>query len=341
MRGVETGSLPDDRRGGVRKKAAVFLLVVAASAVVALGGNGTGVLLPAANLEEGWARVVRMGGAAAAIAGLVALLAQRTRLRSGRRHGPDPSGVGLRAAGTIMGVLAVLALLGPSVSVEDDADTVPAGGTAINPEAPGLPPPPSTSAPLTEGFTTEEARDYRLGPVVRPSQARARDGRSAADPGWSIPPRLASILLLILLLAGAAVAARAWTGRPRLEEHGPPPETLVAAADAEAGLLASLEDVAEEGGDPRRQVTAAYHRLLAALGAAGAPRQPPEAPHEHLHRALGPLGVRPEPMHRLTELYVRAQFSERGITERHRAAAVEALQASLDGLRAAAEEMEP
>ena len=320
----------------------VVFLVVAASAVVALGAPGTGVLLPPAALDEGGARALRIAGVVAAVAGLLALRAQRRRLRSDRRHGPDPSGAGLRAAVTIMAVLALLALLRPSVNFEGGEATAPTGGMAINPDAPGPAPPPSTSAPLTEGFTTEEAHDDRLGPVVGPSPARPPGGATAADrEAWSLPPQLGSallIFLLILLLASAVVVARVIEGRAGEEAQEPPAEAPIAAADAEAGLLASLEDLSYEGGHPRRQVIAAYHRLLAALAAAGAPRQPPEAPHEHLDRALGPLGVRPEPMHRLTELYVRAQFSELAITERHRDATVEALEASLEGLRAVAGE---
>ena len=321
------------------KRAAVLLLAVAASAVVALGAPGTGVMLPPAALDEGGARALRIAGVVAAVAGLFALRVQRRRLRSDRRHGPDPSGAGLRAAATIMAVLALLALLRPSVNIEGDAATAPTGGMAINPDAPGPAPPPSTNTPLTDGFTTEEARDYRLGPLVGPSQARPPGGETAeGEAAWSFPPRLGYGLLLVLLVAGAVVVARVIKGRSGDEVQEPPAEMPIAAADAEAGLLASLDDLAYEGGDPRRQVVAAYHRLLAALAAAGAPRQPPEAPHEHLDRALGPLGVRPEPMHRLTELYVRAQFSELATTERHRRATVEALEASLEGLRAVAEE---
>jgi hypothetical protein len=45
------------------------------------------------------------------------------------------------------------------------------------------------------------------------------------------------------------------------------------------------------------------------------------------------MGVHPEPLHRLTGLYVIAQFSERAISDQHRMAAVRALEESLGGLR--------
>ena len=104
--------------------------------------------------------------------------------------------------------------------------------------------------------------------------------------------------------------------------------------EAEAGLVASLAEVSGKGRDPRSQITAAYLSLLSALSEAGAPRQAHEAPHEHLRRTLGPLGVRAGPVHELpTGLYVMAQFSLRPVTDRHRAGAAQALEISLASIR--------
>jgi len=44
------------------------------------------------------------------------------------------------------------------------------------------------------------------------------------------------------------------------------------------------------------------------------------------------MGVQPEPLHQLTSLYVIAQFSQRPLFDRHRLAAVEALEVSLASL---------
>jgi hypothetical protein len=112
------------------------------------------------------------------------------------------------------------------------------------------------------------------------------------------------------------------------------PDLRVDAQDAEAGLTASLHAVTDTG-DPRERIVAAYIRLLEALDAAGAPRLAQEAPHEHLDRVLTPLGVRPEPVHRLADLFVLARFSDHPITEQHRTDAADALRLSLASLREA------
>lgn len=321
----------------MRRSAAVLLGVVAASAVVAIGATGVGLLLPPAELDDGSVRVVRITGALAALAGLVALLVQRRRLRSDDRRDPDPAAAGLVAAAMTMGLLALVALLAPPVGVGDGVGGGSASGTEgskVNPEATSTlpPPPPSKTAPVTEGFGDGgdvEEPDWQV------SQGEGGSGLISDDGGldWG------NILLLILLLAvGVAVAVTAILGlrglRARRRQEVPP-DVPLGAGDAEAGLRGSFGEVAYEGGDPGQRITVAYHRLLAALTAAGAPRHPHEAPHEHLRRVLGPLGVAPEPMHRLAELFVAAQFSERSITERHRAAAAEALEVSLAGLRPA------
>lgn len=50
--------------------------------------------------------------------------------------------------------------------------------------------------------------------------------------------------------------------------------------------------------------------------------------------ALEPLGVDPEAMHRLTQLYVLAQFGDPPLHEEHGADAVDALERSLEALTA-------
>lgn len=154
---------------------------------------------------------------------------------------------------------------------------------------------------------------------------------------------LAGVLraLLIAALVVAAVAGLAWARSlgpwrrrsPMLPAPELPPDEdpPVDADAAQAGLSASLA-TASAGDDPRAAIVDAYLRLLDVLAEAGGARRLQEAPHEHLHRVLGPLGVRPEPTHQLAELFVMARFSPHPITEHHRDQAVALLHTALADL---------
>jgi hypothetical protein len=80
--------------------------------------------------------------------------------------------------------------------------------------------------------------------------------------------------------------------------------------------------------DPRRAVIAAYAALLDGLGAAGAPREPYEAPEEHLRRALQLLHVPAAAATAVTERFLAARFSQHPVTESDRHAALDALRAA-------------
>jgi hypothetical protein len=69
------------------------------------------------------------------------------------------------------------------------------------------------------------------------------------------------------------------------------------------------------------------------LAEAGYPRRAEEGPHEHLWRSLGPLGVRRQPVHQLAELFIRARFTPRPVTESDRRAAITALADTVGDLR--------
>ena len=327
----------------VRRSVSVVLLVVLTSAVVAVAAGGSGLFVPSAVPGEGWLRPVRLAGAAAAIAGMVLLLVRGRQLRAEEERDFNATGSALAGAAMIMSVVALLAFLAPRVGFGRDAgpDGGPGRAGGEGGEARSgiwsLPPMPGAAG----SARGSGRRDRRPGTGPGRSSRQAVAGESGGAPtlsGGTLLEKVGNPLLLVVLLLAAVIGLRILTGRGGEEEFGPEPEPEaeppVAAVDAEAGLLASLDDVAFEGRDPREQITIAYRRLLRALAGAGAPREPQEAPHEYLLRALGPLGVRPEPMHRLTGLYVMAQFSEHPITERHRTGAVEALEAGLLDLRA-------
>ena len=308
----------------------LVLMVLAVSAVVAISTNGLGLLLPAADLDEGWVWGVRMAGGAAAVAGLAGLFVQRQRLRADRISRPDPAVAALSTAATIMILLTLTARLNPPATSQDDAGARatfsltgwnPTGGDGSGEVLPAR---TMGGEPIIKG-------DPR--PVDPPTEPIA-----ARDDEQGLLQQVARIVslvfTLILLSVVVVISLLALARRLRHQPEKLPADVTLAPADAEAGLEASLVEVGGDSRDPRRQITNAYHRLLAALAVAGAPREPQEAPHEHLHRTLAPLGVHPESLHRLAELYVVAQFSARPVTEQHRATAADALMASLANLRA-------
>ncbi|MGH9135731.1 MAG: DUF4129 domain-containing protein [Acidimicrobiales bacterium] len=146
------------------------------------------------------------------------------------------------------------------------------------------------------------------------------------DPDLSLPGWLWWVLGGVGLALVAAVLLR-YRPAPATEEADADDEPMLP-SDAEAGLAASLEAMLSDP-DPRPAIIAAYARLLEVLEDAGGGRRPEEAPHEHLHRVLSPLGVHPAPVHRLAELFVMAKFTTHDLTEADRSAAIAALEVAL------------
>ncbi|MGD8277119.1 MAG: DUF4129 domain-containing protein, partial [Gemmatimonadota bacterium] len=336
--GIESPeAVPAFAAGNAGRATAAVLLVVVASAVVGVAAGGNGLLVPPVAPAAGWMRFLRVAGAIAAIGGMLGLLIRGRKLIAEGDPDFDTTGSALAAAVTIMSVIALLAFLAPRIGfARNGGSGDPTAGRSgeVGEARPGL----STLPPMpgsANGAVGQGQRDRRSGTGGRLSRRvqPGEPGGAGTSAAATVLERVGNGILLVVLFLAAVVGFRILTGR-RVEEDpyvlpGEDDEPPVAAVDAEAGLLASLGDVAYEGRDPREQITVAYRRLLYALAVAGAPREPHEAPHEYMLRALGPLGVRPEPMHRLTELYVLAQFSGHPITERHRARAVEALEAGL------------
>jgi len=301
-----------------------LLAVGAVGAVVAVSASGAQLMAPPAELSDAQLLSVRILAAVAVIVGAAGLVVQRLRILTAGRGGADPTVVGVRAAATIMAVVTLVALaFAPPVAVEESeqsrgrgpADRAAFGGSAGS--GVGSPSPSFGNESLIRGGDLEGGPEIPI--VVRVPQSEEE----------RMLRRLAGIVGLVFLLA--LVVGAMWR---LLHTSSPEEQTPVDADDAEKSLVTSIAEVARHGRDPRSQVTAAYERLLDALAAAGAHREPHEAPLEHLRRVLHPLGVRAEPLQRLAALYIEAQFSERPITDRHRVAAREALAASLADLRA-------
>ncbi len=168
------------------------------------------------------------------------------------------------------------------------------------------------------------------------------------DPGPEGPladGRDAMVALLLLALALVAFAPPLVRRTARVADAVvaplPPPDPRPAPTRGavEDGLAAVLRDMLADP-DPRTAVIGAYARLLAALDEVGLGRRSEEAPHEHLWRSLGPLGVRRAQLHRLAELFVRARFTPHPVTEAHRQAAIGALADAVADLRLRAEDVD-
>jgi hypothetical protein len=307
----------------------LVVLSVVSGAVVLVAAQGVQLLLPAARLGAGWALGTRVFGALMVAAGVAWLLRERARLPAQAPGRGDPTMTGLRTAGTVMVLLALLGLFNP--------------------------PPPSRNARRPGiGFGLIEVSPFgtRGGGQGAPSRTRGGESpvrgerRDVPDapplrlggevPQMTLARRAAGLLSRVFLFLALVLAVRYLfrrSGARRYEEREiePPMEP----ARAFAGLEASLVEIEQGAPGPRGAISLAYARLLDQLAAAGAPRLPCEAPHEHLHRALGHLGIRPQALHRLAGLYVLAQFGDRAVTEVHRAEAARALSVSLADLRAA------
>lgn len=325
------GTVPGGPEGEVRRGAplAWLLLALAVCAAIAVATHGLRLVPPALDLAGPWPWVVRVVGAVSVALGVWLLLRERRTILQEGARGPDPTTVAVRTAAIIMALLAAVAL---TVNPLDIQRVVPGGGPSFSLGG------SSQGGGRRGGLPGAQSGGMAGNAGMGGGPADLGDaGLQVTVPGGdaflgSLLQRIARGVLPLLLLLVAALAFRTMTRRPPLRFEvmiGPP----VARAAAEAGLAASLVEMAGDHPDPRHQITAAYHRLLSALAGAGAPRRPQEAPHEYLHRALGPLGVRPDALHRLTRLYVLAQFSERPITEAHRTAAADALDLSLADLR--------
>lgn len=301
---------PDERGSRLGDLAGLLVPALALLAVVAAAATGAGLLAPGADLDDDATWVVRAGGLALAAAGLGGLIALRRR---GLDLGPDGLPTALVAAGVLFVALTVLTVPFSDVTVSGSSDDP--GGTTV-----WVPQTTTTTGPVAVTTTT--------------TLGAGREPRDRDDAG--LVRTLIMLLVAVLSLVAAIGVLRSWGIQPRWQRRGhvsagdveAPP---VDASSAEAGLTASLATLVT-GDDARTAIARAYAALLDALAEAGGPRRPEEAPHEHLYRVLGPLGVRPDPVHGLAELFVMARFSSHPVTEQHRRDAVGWLQAALDDL---------
>lgn len=340
------------------------LVVAASAAVVAVALGGQGLLVPAGPTST----VVRVAGALVALGAVAVLVRIDGPLRAGRTL----------AVVAVAGAVTALATLPASpVSLDEPAappaDAVPGEDgertVLLDQIGPGqtqdgiLRLPPGAELQVQAGEVVVRApggTSTVLGSgqrVARPDGTVVVVGEGTVlevpEPlpveGDAAPDRLARGVeaVLALLLGGFALVAFAppivryaeRTAGPAPSEPVPQPSPRRPAATVEEGLAEVLRAMLADP-DPRTAVIGAYARLLAALQEVGFPRRAEEAPHEHLWRSLGPLGVRRAPVHRLAELFVRARFTPHPITDEHRQAAIAALADAVADLRLQARDVD-
>jgi len=162
---------------------------------------------------------------------------------------------------------------------------------------------------------------------ITPAPPHGRSNAATRSPRLRLD-EIAVLLALALVLAGICGVRRSQRSRRLFGPRPEDPDVLVVALDQ------SLDDLRTDP-DVRRAIIAAYARMEAALGVAGVPRRPSEAPLEYVERALLTLHASADAVRRLTDLFEWARFSHHEPEPSMRDEAVDALVAVRDELRAA------
>ena len=133
--------------------------------------------------------------------------------------------------------------------------------------------------------------------------------------------------IFVVLIAGTMVVLIA----RRRTKRTPRPWRIGRNQEVSLAIDESIDDLRN---DPnlRRAIVAAYARMEHALGRAGLPRNPAEAPFEYVERALVSLDTSAVSVHRLTTLFESAKFSQHEPEPAMRDEAIDALIAVRDEL---------
>ncbi|MDX6441165.1 MAG: hypothetical protein QOE43_894 [Gaiellaceae bacterium] len=111
--------------------------------------------------------------------------------------------------------------------------------------------------------------------------------------------------IFVVLIAGTAVVLIA----RRKTKRTPRPWLLGRNEEVSIAIDESIDDLRNDP-DLRRAIVAAYARMEHALGRAGLPRHPAEAPFEYIERTLLSLDTSSASVRRLTALFESAKFSQ-------------------------------
>jgi Domain of unknown function (DUF4129) len=153
----------------------------------------------------------------------------------------------------------------------------------------------------------------------------AKDAKLAASFDWGPVIVVGSISLVVIAALGV------WALQHRRQRTAA--KAAIPAAQFAAAVERTIADLRAEP-DPRRAVIAAYAQMEQALGLAGLPRDPSEAPREYLGRVLPQVGAGADSVGRLTSLFERAKFSPHEIDETMKEEAISALESLRDDLQA-------
>jgi hypothetical protein len=163
----------------------------------------------------------------------------------------------------------------------------------------------------------------------QPALNLAKPGKSVRNPHL----RWDEITVFLVLIAGTAIVLYAG----RKTRRPPRPWRFGRRQEVSQAIDESIDDLRTDP-DLRRAIVAAYARMEHALGRAGLPRHPAEAPFEYVERALQSLETSAESVRRLTALFEWAKFSQHEPEPGMRDEAIDALVAVRDELARPVEE---
>lgn len=180
----------------------------------------------------------------------------------------------------------------------------------------------------------------QLTPVTVPLETSATlppgDVTTTPFPDWIGVVVTALILAAVLFFAVLASVA-AWRYRPRLRwRRHLPADDFEVLPDLVRALNADAADqrAALRRGAPRNAIVECWLRLEAVVGRAGLNRDPADTSTEFTSRVLAAYSVDRAALLELSALYREARFSTHQMGEPEREAAIAALDALHDGLRA-------
>ncbi|MET9020496.1 DUF4129 domain-containing protein [Actinopolymorpha sp. NPDC004070] len=171
------------------------------------------------------------------------------------------------------------------------------------------------------------------GPTAAPTPTVSTAPPSVSVPGWlAWVPAVFGVLLLAALVVLVVHLVRLYLRhrRPRDREDVDVSPLPVEVEDEtgqrlRAAVDAGIEDLDDDGTDPRRAVIACWLRLEAAAAAAGTPRAPADTPGDLVARMLAAHQVSAAVLRGCADLYRKARYAPAEVEESMRTQAREAL----------------